>query len=113
MGERVRVLVKGSIKKNWPRMTDRTRCGKIVLLDVLERHWALSMNARITRTDSFTLYGDPAVVNLWKSRSRHTQSGVCLISLKAIGRGRTGWPGQEAACRRKQPSVRSLRARCW
>jgi tRNA-2-methylthio-N6-dimethylallyladenosine synthase len=45
-------------------MTGRTRCNKIVLFDGSNRHRGQLMDVKITRTGSFTLYGDPAVVNL-------------------------------------------------
>jgi tRNA-2-methylthio-N6-dimethylallyladenosine synthase len=64
VGERLRILVEGPSKKNPARLTGRTRCGKIVVFDGSERHRAQLLDVRITRTGSFTLYGDPAVVNL-------------------------------------------------
>ena len=45
-------------------MTGRTRCNKIVLFDGNSRHGAQLMDVKITRAGSFTLYGDPAIVNL-------------------------------------------------
>jgi len=42
----------------------RTRCNKLVLFDGSERHRGQLMDVKITRTGSFTLYGDPAIINL-------------------------------------------------
>ena len=64
VGQQSQILVEGPSKKSSARMTGRTRCNKIVLLDGAERHRGALMDVRITRTGSFTLYGDPAVVNL-------------------------------------------------
>ena len=64
VGRQVEILVEGPSKKNAARMTGRTRCNKIVVFDGSERYRGQLMNVRITRTGSFTLYGDPAVVNL-------------------------------------------------
>ena len=64
VGAVVEILVEGPSKKNSARMTGRTRCNKIVLFDGSERHRGQLMDVRITRTGSFTLYGDPAIVNL-------------------------------------------------
>ncbi|HEU6447174.1 MAG TPA: tRNA (N6-isopentenyl adenosine(37)-C2)-methylthiotransferase MiaB [Verrucomicrobiae bacterium] len=64
VGEKVQILVEGPSKKNPARFTGRTRCNKIVLFDGSERHRGEIMDLKITRTGSFTLYGDPAIVNL-------------------------------------------------
>ncbi len=42
----------------------RTRCNKIVVFDGSERHRGQLMDVKINRTGSFTLYGDPAIINL-------------------------------------------------
>ncbi len=62
VGRQTQILVEGPSKKNSARMTGRTRCNKIVLFDGAERHRGQLMDVKITRTGSFTLYGDPAVV---------------------------------------------------
>jgi tRNA-2-methylthio-N6-dimethylallyladenosine synthase len=62
VGKRVQILVEGPSKKNVARLTGRTRCGKIVVFDGSERHRGQLLDVHITRTGSFTLYGDPAVV---------------------------------------------------
>ena len=64
VGRQEQILVEGPSKKNAARMTGRTRSNKIVVFDGSERHRGQVMDVKITRTGSFTLYGDPAVVNL-------------------------------------------------
>jgi tRNA-2-methylthio-N6-dimethylallyladenosine synthase len=64
VGRQVQILVEGPSKKNPARMTGRTRCNKIVLFDGGNRHRGQIMDLKITRAGSFTLYGDPAIVNL-------------------------------------------------
>ena len=64
IGQLVRILVEGPSKKNSARFTGRTPCNKIVLFDGSERHRGQLLDVKITRTGSFTLYGDPAIVGL-------------------------------------------------
>ncbi len=64
IGQAMQILVEGPSKKNPARFTGRTRCNKLVLFDGAERHRGAVMDVKITRTGSFTLYGDPAIVNL-------------------------------------------------
>jgi tRNA-2-methylthio-N6-dimethylallyladenosine synthase len=64
VGRQVRILVEGPSRKNPARMTGRTGCNKIVLFDGNDRHRGQIMDLKITRAGSFTLYGDPANVNL-------------------------------------------------
>jgi tRNA-2-methylthio-N6-dimethylallyladenosine synthase len=64
IGQQVQILVEGPSKKNAARYTGRTRCNRIVLFDGSPRHHGQIMDLKITRTGSFTLYGDPAIVNL-------------------------------------------------
>ena len=64
IGKQVEILVEGPSKKNPARYTGRTRCNRIVLFDGSARHQSQLMDVKIGRTGSFTLYGDPAVVNL-------------------------------------------------
>jgi tRNA-2-methylthio-N6-dimethylallyladenosine synthase len=64
IGRTVEILVEGPSKKNLARMMGRTRTNKIVLFDGSERHRGQVMNVRVTRAGSFTLYGDPAIINL-------------------------------------------------
>jgi tRNA-2-methylthio-N6-dimethylallyladenosine synthase len=62
IGRQVQILVEGPSRKNQARMTGRTRCNKIVLFDGSARHRGQLMDVKITRTGSFTLYGDPAIL---------------------------------------------------
>ena len=62
-GRQVQILVEGPSKKNPARMTGRTRCNKIVVFDGTERHRGQMMDVKITRAGSFTLYGDPAILD--------------------------------------------------
>src|SRR5207249_11991710 len=64
VGSQMEILVEGPSKKNAARMTGRTRCNKIVIFDGSERHRGQVLDVRITRTGSFTLYGDPAIIGL-------------------------------------------------
>ena len=64
VGRTVQILVEGPSKKNAARMTGRTRCNKIVVFDGSPRHRGEIMDVRIERAGSFTLYGDPSIVNL-------------------------------------------------
>ena len=64
IGRQMQILVEGPSRKNPARMTGRTRCNRIVLFDGSERHLGQFMDVKITRTGLFTLYGDPAIVNL-------------------------------------------------
>jgi tRNA-2-methylthio-N6-dimethylallyladenosine synthase len=64
IGRQVQILVEGPSRKNPARYTGRTRCNRIVLFDGNARHQGRLMDVKIERTGSFTLYGDPAVVNL-------------------------------------------------
>ncbi|HOB33896.1 MAG TPA: tRNA (N6-isopentenyl adenosine(37)-C2)-methylthiotransferase MiaB, partial [Verrucomicrobiota bacterium] len=64
VGRQVQILVEGPSKRNPARMMGRTRCNKIVVFEGSERHRGQLMDVRITRAGSFTLYGDPAIVNL-------------------------------------------------
>jgi tRNA-2-methylthio-N6-dimethylallyladenosine synthase len=58
----VQILVEGPSKKNPARMMGRTRCNKIVVFDGSDRHRGQIMDVKITRAGSFTLYGDPAIL---------------------------------------------------
>jgi tRNA-2-methylthio-N6-dimethylallyladenosine synthase len=64
IGRRTEILVEGPSKKNPARMMGRTRCNKIVVFDGSGRHGGQLMDVKIERAGSFTLYGDPAIVNL-------------------------------------------------
>jgi tRNA-2-methylthio-N6-dimethylallyladenosine synthase len=62
VGTQTQILVEGPSKKNPARMMGRTRCNKIVVFDGSERHRGQLMDVKITRAGSFTLYGDPAIL---------------------------------------------------
>src|SRR5215472_14881317 len=62
VGGRTQILVEGPSKKNPARMMGRTRCNKIVVFDGSERHRGQVMDVKVTRAGSFTLYGDPAIL---------------------------------------------------
>ncbi len=64
VGRQVQILVEGPSKKNAARMSGRTRCNKIVHFDGSDRHRGQLMDVKITRAGLFTLYGDPAILNL-------------------------------------------------
>ena len=64
VGRQVEILTEGPSKRNSARMSGRTRCNKIVVFDGGDRHRGQLMDVRITRTGSFTLYGDAAILNL-------------------------------------------------
>jgi tRNA-2-methylthio-N6-dimethylallyladenosine synthase len=64
VGQCRQILVEGPSKKNPARLTGRTRCNKIVVFEGAERHRGQLMDVQITRTGSFTLYGDPAVLGM-------------------------------------------------
>jgi tRNA-2-methylthio-N6-dimethylallyladenosine synthase len=64
LGDTVEILVEGPSKKKPFRMMGRTRSNKIVVFDGSERHCGQVMNVQVTRAGSFTLYGDPAILNL-------------------------------------------------
>jgi tRNA-2-methylthio-N6-dimethylallyladenosine synthase len=64
VGRTVEILVEGPSRNNPARLMGRTRCNKIVLFDGSARHLGQMMDLKITRAGSFTLYGDPAIVDL-------------------------------------------------
>jgi len=64
VGRRMQILVEGPSKKNAARMMGRTRCNKIVVFDGSERHRGQLMDVQIERAGSYTLYGDPAILNM-------------------------------------------------
>jgi len=64
VGRQMQILVEGPSRKNSARFSGRTRCNKIVVFDGSERHRGELMDVKITRAGLFTLYGDPAILNL-------------------------------------------------
>lgn len=64
VGREVEILVEGPSRRNPARYEGRTRCNKIVVFEGGPRHRGRLMDVRIQRVGTFTLYGDPAIVNL-------------------------------------------------
>jgi tRNA-2-methylthio-N6-dimethylallyladenosine synthase len=64
VGRTAQILVEGPSKNNPARLMGRTRCNRIVLFDGSPRHLGQLLDLKITRAGAFTLYGDPAIVNL-------------------------------------------------
>ena len=64
VGRRVQILVEGPSKRNAARLSGRTRCNKIVVFEGAARHQGQLMDVQVTRAGSFTLYADPAIINL-------------------------------------------------
>ena len=62
VGRQVQILVEGPSKNNPARLAGRTRSNKIVVFEGADRHRGQLMDVRITRAGSFTLYGDPAIL---------------------------------------------------
>ena len=63
-GRVLQILVEGPSHKNPARLEGRTRTNKIVIFDGGERHIGQVMDVRIVHAAPFTLYGDPAILNL-------------------------------------------------
>jgi tRNA-2-methylthio-N6-dimethylallyladenosine synthase len=63
-GRVLQILVEGPSRKNAARLEGRTRANKIVIFEGSERHIGQVMDVRIVRAAPFTLYGDPAIMNL-------------------------------------------------
>jgi len=63
-GRVLQILVEGPSRKNPARLEGRTRANKIVVFEGTERHIGQVMDVRIVHAAPFTLYGDPAIVNL-------------------------------------------------
>jgi len=63
VGRRTEILVEGPSKKNPARLTGRTRCNKIVVFEGAERHRGQLLDVNIIRAGSFTLYGDPVILD--------------------------------------------------
>ncbi len=61
IGHMVEILVEGPSKRP-ERLQGRTRCNKIVLFEGSSRHVGELLKVKIIRTGSFTLYGDPMIL---------------------------------------------------
>ena len=64
VGAKAQILVEGPSRKNPARMMGRTRTNKIVVFEGSERHRGQLLDVKITRTGSFTLHGDAALLSL-------------------------------------------------
>jgi tRNA-2-methylthio-N6-dimethylallyladenosine synthase len=64
VGQRVQILVEGLSRKSAERLEGRTRANRIVVFEGNQRHRGQLLDVEITRAGSFTLYGDPAIINL-------------------------------------------------
>jgi tRNA-2-methylthio-N6-dimethylallyladenosine synthase len=64
VGRRAEILVEGPSKRNPARLMGRTRSNKIVVIEGSERHRGQLMDVKVIRAGSFTLYGDPAIINV-------------------------------------------------
>jgi tRNA-2-methylthio-N6-dimethylallyladenosine synthase len=63
VGQTVQILVEGVSRRNASRYEGRTRCNKIVVFPGGERHRGQLMDLRIERVGTYTLYGDPAILD--------------------------------------------------
>ncbi len=64
VGQTAQILVEGPSKRNAARMMGRSRSNRIVVFEGSDRHRGQLLDVRVTRAGSFTLYGDPAIINL-------------------------------------------------
>lgn len=62
VGRRAQILVEGASKRNQDRLAGRTRCNKIVVFEGAPRHAGQVMDVNIMRASTFTLYGDPLIL---------------------------------------------------
>jgi tRNA-2-methylthio-N6-dimethylallyladenosine synthase len=62
VGRTVQILVEGVSRRNATRYEGRTRCNKIVVFPGGDRHRGQLMDLRIERVGTFTLYGDPDIL---------------------------------------------------
>jgi tRNA-2-methylthio-N6-dimethylallyladenosine synthase len=64
VGRRAEILVEGPSRRNAARLEGRTRCNKIVIFEGSDRHRGQLLDLQIERSSLFTLYGNPAILNL-------------------------------------------------
>lgn len=64
VGRKLEILVEGPSRRNPARLEGRTRSNKIVVFEGSPRHINQLLEVKIERAGSFTLYGNPAMVNL-------------------------------------------------
>ena len=62
VGRNMEILAEGPSRRNPHRLMGRTRCNRIVVFEGSERHRSQVFDVKITRAGSFTLYGDPALL---------------------------------------------------
>ncbi len=64
VGRTEQILVLGPSRRNAATLEGRTRNNRIVIFEGDQRHIGQLMDVRIERSGLFTLYGDPAIINL-------------------------------------------------
>ena len=64
LGKSVDILVEGPSRRNPNRLQGRTPCNKIVVFEGNERLIGETLDLKIEHIGSFTLYGNPATINL-------------------------------------------------
>jgi tRNA-2-methylthio-N6-dimethylallyladenosine synthase len=64
VGQTMQILAEGPSKRNDARWTGRTRCNRLVHFEGSDRHRGQLMDMKIERAGLFTLYADPAILNV-------------------------------------------------
>ena len=64
VGRTEQILVLGPSRRNAATLEGRTRNNRIVIFEGDQRHIGQLMDVRIERSGLFTLYGNPAIINL-------------------------------------------------
>jgi len=64
VGRTEQILVLGPSRRNAATLEGRTRNNRIVIFEGDQRHIGQLMDVKIERSGLFTLYGDPAIINL-------------------------------------------------
>ncbi|MBT5925492.1 MAG: TRAM domain-containing protein, partial [Verrucomicrobia bacterium] len=65
LNREVEILVEGPSRRNSERLEGRTGCNKIVVFKGNQaRHQGQLLKLKVERIGSFTLYGDPAILNV-------------------------------------------------
>ena len=77
VGRFLPILVEGVSRRNPARFEGRTRCNKIVVFSGSPRYVGQTIDVRIERVGTFTLYGDPAVVGLGSEDAQANAEGGC------------------------------------
>jgi tRNA-2-methylthio-N6-dimethylallyladenosine synthase len=76
VGQRAQILVEGPSRKRPERFEGRTRTNRIVVFEGSERHRGQLLDVQIRRAGSFTLYGDPAIINLDRGDTTDESDGA-------------------------------------